>query len=115
MESFGARLKRLRETRQLKQRELGQRAGMDSAQVSRYERGVIREPSSEVLARLARALDTDVSVLRGEHEERRKPELAPLRAAVQKIEGHDGLLLPVFVRGVVSLADRLIAKTRPRS
>lgn len=68
METFAERLRRLREARTLKQRELGQRAEMDPAQISRYERGVIREPSADVLARLARALNVSVAELRGETE-----------------------------------------------
>lgn len=66
MESFGARLKRLREARGWLQRELGQHADMDAAQVSRYERGVIKEASADVLARLARALNVSVTELRGD-------------------------------------------------
>jgi transcriptional regulator with XRE-family HTH domain len=66
METFGERLRRMRDAQGLRQRELAQRAEMDSAQVSRYERGVIREPSADVLARLARALNVSVIELRGE-------------------------------------------------
>jgi transcriptional regulator with XRE-family HTH domain len=68
METFGERLRRMRDGQGLRQRELAQRAEMDSAQVSRYERGVIREPSADVLARLARALNVSVQELRGETE-----------------------------------------------
>jgi transcriptional regulator with XRE-family HTH domain len=107
MEPFGERLRRRRNAQGLKQRELGQAARMDSAQVSRYERGVIREPSAEVLARLARALNVSVTELRGEQAERRQPALQPLRAAVSRVQTLGDKALLDFVRSAVAHVNRI--------
>ena len=52
----------------LTQIELAQRAGMTDRAVSAIETGVVEEPQSLTLARLATALDTTVEALTGNSE-----------------------------------------------
>jgi transcriptional regulator with XRE-family HTH domain len=59
---FGAAVRRHRELLRLSQEELGDRAQMDRTYVSGVERGV-RNPSLEIMQRLAAALGSDLDVL----------------------------------------------------
>lgn len=70
-EQIGARIRKLRLERQLTQEQLGERAGLDPAELSRYERGK-RTPGLENLARIAEALGLPLPALvdaSEEHEE----------------------------------------------
>lgn len=65
---FGQRLRKLREERSLSQRELAERTGLETAQVSRYERGLVM-PNAENLIDIARFLRVGVAkLLLGEEE-----------------------------------------------
>lgn len=59
---FGAAVRRHRELMRLSQEELADRAKMDRTYVSGVERGV-RNPSLEVMQRIAGALGSDLDVL----------------------------------------------------
>jgi transcriptional regulator with XRE-family HTH domain len=61
-EHFGAAIRRHRELLRISQEELAARAHMDRTYVSGVERGV-RNPSLEVMQRLARALGADLDVI----------------------------------------------------
>jgi len=54
--TLGQKIRKLRKTRGLSQVELAQEVGMNSSHLSRIERGTV-QPSTELLKRLARALD----------------------------------------------------------
>lgn len=60
----GDRLKEVRELRGLTQVDLGERAGMSHIQVYRYETGR-NEPSPDMIARFAKALDVTADYLLG--------------------------------------------------
>lgn len=61
-EHFGAAVRRHRELLRLSQEELAERAQMDRTYVSGVERGV-RNPSLEVMQRIAVALGSDLDVI----------------------------------------------------
>jgi putative transcriptional regulator len=61
---IGARLKEARLARGLEQKALAAQLGMDQSVLSRYERGVLRLPSS-LLAQLARVLKTSTDEILG--------------------------------------------------
>lgn len=80
MEVFAARLKSARQAKQLTQRELAKRVGMDQAHISRLEHGG-RGLSMEYLQALARELGVTTSYLLGEEgqEERATYNVEPIR------------------------------------
>lgn len=61
-EFFGAAIRRHRELLRLSQEELAARAGIDRTYISGVERG-IRNPTLEVMQRIARALGADLDVI----------------------------------------------------
>jgi transcriptional regulator with XRE-family HTH domain len=60
--SFAENLRRLRKERELSQEELGARAGIQMADISRYE-SASRDPRISTVARLAIALEVPVAAL----------------------------------------------------
>ena len=56
MESIGDRIKFLRESLDLRQKDLADKAGITEASLSRYENN-LREPKGEIVSRLAKALN----------------------------------------------------------
>jgi len=60
--SFAENLRRLRQAAGISQEELGSRAGIQMADISRYE-GAHRDPRVTTVARLADALDSSVCEL----------------------------------------------------
>ncbi len=60
---FGARLRAIRRTKKLTQREVAQHIPMSPGNLSRLENGEHGPPSDEVIAKLAAALETDASEL----------------------------------------------------
>ncbi|MDQ1249481.1 MAG: hypothetical protein QG597_3856 [Actinomycetota bacterium] len=58
---LGDHVQRLRHDHNLSLRALAARAGVDSAWLSRLERGRIASPDARLLWRIARALDTEVA------------------------------------------------------
>ncbi len=57
METIGERIKRLRERKNLTQKELAEKVDITEASLSRYENN-LRVPRAQILSRLAVALDT---------------------------------------------------------
>ena len=73
MNTFGARLKRLRERRGWSQQELAERAEVPYETIYRVERGRHQEPRVSVAVKLARALGVSLDVLAdtyGMHEDK---------------------------------------------
>lgn len=66
--AFGERLRGLREERHLSQRELAEGIRIETAQVSRYERGVVL-PNAETLLALATFLRVSVGLLLGQKDD----------------------------------------------
>lgn len=71
---LGARLKRLRTERKLRQADLAELAKMSMVQYGRYERGT-SYPTAEPLSRLASALGVSSDYLLSGAEDDRPPEL----------------------------------------
>lgn len=59
---FGQRLRKLRDERFLSQRELATGLGIETAQISRYERGIVM-PNAETSIELAKFLKVPIGVL----------------------------------------------------
>lgn len=68
METFGQRLKRLRELRKWTQQELAERSGVPYETIYRVERGTHQEPRVSVAAKLSKALGVSLDVLAGLYE-----------------------------------------------
>lgn len=66
--SFGERLKRIREERFLSQRQLAEAIEIETAQISRYERGLVM-PNAESLLALSRVVRVSVGTLLGQDEQ----------------------------------------------
>ena len=62
-ESFGTKLRELREQAGLSQREVANRVGINFSYLSKIESGAISAPSEQVLLRLAEVLDTNTDEL----------------------------------------------------
>jgi transcriptional regulator with XRE-family HTH domain len=75
-QTFGGRLKALREEKGLSQRELAERAGMNQFGVAKLEQGV-REPTWATVQALARALGVRCTAFEGTADTPRRP--APKR------------------------------------
>ncbi len=96
MKQFGERLRVLRKHRGLSQAELGERADMNDKYLGEIERGD-GNPSLEVLHKLAKALDIDITSLVGDEVTRLARE--DLRAeAVRHVDGLSVDQLRDFVR-----------------
>jgi transcriptional regulator with XRE-family HTH domain len=75
---FGQRLRQLREEGSLSQRELAERLGLETAQISRYERGLVM-PNAENLIDLARFLRVGVAKLLLGQEDDSTPSEPPIQ------------------------------------
>ncbi|MFL8105538.1 helix-turn-helix domain-containing protein [Clostridioides difficile] len=64
MESLGDRIANLRKELDINQKELATKIGITEASLSRYENN-LREPKSEIIVRLAKALETSTDYLLG--------------------------------------------------
>ncbi|WP_131038711.1 helix-turn-helix domain-containing protein [Clostridioides difficile] len=64
MESLGDRIATLRKELDINQKELATKVGITEASLSRYENN-LREPKSEIIVRLAKALETSTDYLLG--------------------------------------------------
>ena len=64
MESLGDRIANLRKELDINQKELASKVGITEASLSRYENN-LREPKSEIIVRLAKALETSTDYLLG--------------------------------------------------
>lgn len=65
---FGQRLRKLRDERFLSQRELATGLGIETAQISRYERGIVM-PNAETSIELAKFLKVPIGMLLLGHED----------------------------------------------
>ena len=61
--TFGERLRQLRHERQMNQRTLAARVGIDFTYLSKLENGRMAPPSADTIVKLAQALDTDADEL----------------------------------------------------
>ena len=75
LRAFGLNVRRKREAQKLTQEALAEKAGLHPTYLSGVERGV-RNPSLQILFRLARALDSSVSELSQGIEERSKRKIS---------------------------------------
>ncbi|MDX5677465.1 helix-turn-helix transcriptional regulator [Clostridioides difficile] len=64
MESLGDRIANLRKELDINQKELATKVGITEASLSRYENN-LREPKSEIIVRLAKAIETSTDYLLG--------------------------------------------------
>ena len=64
MESLGDRIANLRKELDINQKELATKVGINEDSLSRYENN-LREPKSEIIVRLAKALETSTDYLLG--------------------------------------------------
>jgi transcriptional regulator with XRE-family HTH domain len=69
MASMAEKIKGARRLRRLTQLELAERAGVAQSVVSKLERGTLTNPSTDVLRRLARALNVSMDYLAGLYDE----------------------------------------------
>lgn len=76
--AFGERLRKLREERFLSQRELAEGIRIETAQISRYERGMVM-PNAESLLALAGMLRVSVGLLLGQESEKAAAEQHPIQ------------------------------------
>lgn len=65
IENFGARVRAVRRQKGLRQGEIAEAAEMSQPEVSRIERGLVRQPGLRVIGRLSRALGVTVDFLIG--------------------------------------------------
>jgi transcriptional regulator with XRE-family HTH domain len=65
-EAFGVRLRRLRKARNLSQAKLGERIGAQQTYITELETSKITNPSSNLVSKLARALDISIEELTGQ-------------------------------------------------
>jgi len=89
-EKLAANLRKLRETRNLTQAELGKRARMAAASVSHFETGQ-RAPSLDSLVKLADALEVSVDTLLGRESLETQMRVDPIflkasRASAQTLD-----------------------------
>jgi transcriptional regulator with XRE-family HTH domain len=68
METFGDKLKRRRELKNLSQSKLAELLGLHPSIIGRYERNQAK-PTIDVVKNMAKALDTSVGYLLGENED----------------------------------------------
>jgi len=78
-------LRNIRKSKSLSQEELARRLNVVRQTVSKWEQG-LSVPDSEMLIRLARELDTPVSVLLGEPVSPQEPEEPGIRELAEKLE-----------------------------
>lgn len=90
---MGERIKLAREKKGLKQENLGELISAHTVTISRWERGV-NQPNSDMLMRIAHALNTSTAYLLGETD---NPERS--KDMIHVYEGPDGQLVPEYPKG----------------
>ena len=107
MNTIGQRIKELRNKLNMTQSDLAQKIGMTYVQIGRYEkRGAV--PSSEVLKKLADALNTTTDYLMNGSsdnvaaEQLRDKELLNLFRAVEQMESSDKTMIKTFLDALVT-------------
>ena len=88
---LGQRLSRLREKQQLSLSEVARRAQISKAYLSQLERGDSKQPSYEVLDRLATALGASVEELAGRRGSWDPSEQEPVPASLRAFASQSGL------------------------
>ena len=84
METFGGRLKRIREARGLTQAQVTELAQLGKSALTQYERDVL-VPGEDVLERIGRVLETHPAVLRYGEEVLRVAASAEAQAALRRV------------------------------
>ena len=80
---IGKRIQKLRESRDLTQAELAQRAGVGKTYIAKLETGQRPNPRVDTLIRLARVLRVSVSELAGDVDEKNRPDIDACVAAYE--------------------------------
>ena len=88
--TLGERIRERRIHKNMSLRELAEALGVSAPTVQRYENGTIRNIDSNTLTRLAEALDTSVSYLVGESENR------PTGGASMELNPTEQLLVRIY-------------------
>jgi len=107
-ESFGDRLRRIRESKGLNQGELAERTGLQPSAVSHFESGR-RSPSFENLNRLADALSVSLDFLIG-----RMVEARPAGPMAQQLFRHFEQMSVEDQENLAKFAEMLARKHRDR-
>lgn len=105
-ESFGERLRRIREERKLNQSELAERTGFQPSAISHFESGR-RAPSLENLTKLADALSIATDFLLGRQT---TPTIAG--ASVEKLLKHFEVMSTEDQENLIKIAALLAEKNR---
>jgi transcriptional regulator with XRE-family HTH domain len=104
MQSIGQRIRKLRRDLDLTQAELGERAGIDPRNLTRYENDKLR-PSVPVLQRIASALSVAVDDLveseRPAETPLRDPELLHQLQAIEQMEPADRDALKRVIQAMI--------------
>lgn len=77
MERIGSRITKARKEINLNQKELAEKCGITEATLSRYENG-LREPKSEIVVRMADALNVTTDYLLGRSNEKQPNKNLPV-------------------------------------
>jgi len=59
MKSFGENLRQIRKDRQITQRELASKIGVDFSYISKIETGALEPPSEEIIIKISKVLEVD--------------------------------------------------------
>jgi transcriptional regulator with XRE-family HTH domain len=65
LETFGSRLKRIREIKGLSQGELAEESGVDRSYISKLESGVTLNPTGDIIKKLAKPLNVSLDIIMG--------------------------------------------------
>lgn len=94
--NFSENLKSIRSDAGMTQKSLGEKIGVTSVTIGNWERGV-RQPSFELLPKLADALDTSVDALLGKHRTaRRNLAEEELLANYRQLDAHGQKLVRII-------------------
>jgi len=107
---FRERLKQIRDMRELTQSDLGAMVGLDLNTISRYETGKT-EPSADIIALLARALDVSADYLLGlKDDPRGRPETRDLTPDQRKLLfAHETGNVVVLLQIATKIAEQTIS------
>ncbi len=102
--TIGAKIRKLRKERNLTQAQLGELAGVDIHNVTRYENGRVR-PRAKLLQRFANALGVSVEELQAEEPVSqlgiRDPELLDQFRQIDRLNDSDKAALKRIIQAVI--------------